>query len=176
MREAMARGIDTKPYLEWLDGVESVALSPNLPHGGVAVRLACILVELGDAFGETAVEPHVRVSPGTILLPDVAFFRLDALAAVPREERLIPAVPAEVVAEVRSPHDRPGFRDEKIRRYIAWGAGIVLDIDPSKRTLVAHSSGGTRAYASGDRFRHDAVPWLQFELPRIFARIDLLER
>ena len=172
----MARGIDTKPYLEWLDGVESAVVTPNLPHGGVAVRMACILVELGEAFGETAVEPHVRISADTILLPDVAFFRLDALAAVPPHERLLPAIPAEVVVEVRSPNDRPGFRDEKIRRYLAWGAKLVLDVDPSKRTVVAHVAGGTRAFDNGDRFSHEAVPWLHFELARIFARLDLLER
>lgn len=170
----MARGIDSKPYLEWLDGVESVAVSPNLPHGGVAVRLGAIFQRLGEEFGEAAVELHVRVSPGTVLLPDVAFYRLDALLTVPAEERLIPSIPAEIAVEVRSPNDRPGFRDEKIRRYIAWGATLVLDVDPMKYTIVAHANGTTRTYGEGDTFENDATPWLTFQVKEIFSRVRLL--
>lgn len=170
----MARGIDTKPYLEWLDGVESVAVSPNVPHGGVAIAIGAIFYRLGETFGITSAEPHVRIAPGTVLLPDVAFFRLDALLAVPRKERLIPSIPAEIVVEVRSPNDCPGFRDERIRRYIAWGATLILDVDPMKHTIVAHAKGTTRAYSEDDAFENDAVPWLTFSVKQIFSHVRLL--
>jgi Uma2 family endonuclease len=113
----MARGIDTKPYLEWLDGVESVAVSPNTP-----------------------------------------------------EERLIPAIPAEIVAEVRSPNDRLGFREEEIRRYLAWGVPLAFDIDPEQRLMIVH----TAPLTVSDRFEDQLVPWLQFEVRHLFDRLDRL--
>jgi hypothetical protein len=68
MRE-MARGIDTEPYLEWLDGVESVAISPNTPHAIAARRLLMLFDRQGGGFGEAVPELHVRLGAGTVLLP-----------------------------------------------------------------------------------------------------------
>ncbi len=174
MRE-MARGIDTKPYLEWLDGVESVAVSPNTPHGIAAAQMLQLLDRQGGAFGQAMPELHVRLSDRTVLLPDVAFYRIGALLAVPREERLIPSIPAEVLVEVRSPNDRPGFREEKIRRYLAWGTPLVFDVDPSARALVVHTATGERRLTQADTFADPLVPWLTFEVHEIFDRLDRLE-
>jgi Uma2 family endonuclease len=173
MRE-MARGIDTKPYLEWLDGVESVAVSPNTPHGIAAKRMLMIIENQGAAFGEAMPELHVRLDAQTVLLPDVAFYRVAALLEVPAPERLIPAIPAEVVVEVRSPNDRPGFREEKIRRYLAWGTPLVFDVDPNGRAIVVHTSAGQRGLEQSDRFEDSLVPWLMFDVREVFDRFDRL--
>jgi Uma2 family endonuclease len=112
----MARGIDTKPYLEWLDGVESVAESQR------------------------------------------AAWAADT------------AIPSELVAEVRSPNDRLGFREEKIRRYLAWGVPLAFDIDPEQRLMIVH----TAPLTVSDRFEDQLVPWLQFEARHLFDRLDRL--
>jgi PhoPQ-activated pathogenicity-related protein len=78
----MARGIGTKPYLEWLDGTESLAVSPNTPHSIVAITIAEMLNRRGDRFGLAMPEVHLRLNgaPGkrTVLLPDVAFYRVES--------------------------------------------------------------------------------------------------
>jgi Uma2 family endonuclease len=173
MRE-MARGIDTKPYLEWLDGVESIAVSPNTPHGLAAKRLTAIIDAAGGDFGEAIQELHVRLSDSTTLLPDVAFYRIETLLAVPPQERLIPSIPAEIVVEVRSPNDRPGFREEKIRRYLAWGTPLVFDVDPTTRAIVVHTAIGQRRLERNERFEDSLVPWLTFHVSEVFDRLDRL--
>ncbi|MGC2130591.1 MAG: hypothetical protein WA629_10875 [Candidatus Aquilonibacter sp.] len=95
MRE-MARGIDATPYLEWLDGVETDAVSPNTPHGIVAMTIAEMFNRRGDSFGLALPEVHLRLNdtPGkrTVLLPGVAFYRADTLRALDPADRLLPNV------------------------------------------------------------------------------------
>jgi len=173
----MARGIDTEPYLEWLDGVESVAVSPNTPHGVVAMTIAEMINRRGGSFGLAMPELHLRLddrpAQRTVLLPDVAFYRYEALNALDEANRLLPNVPPEVIVEVRSPNDRPGFREEKIRRYLAWGCPLVFDVDPLPRSIVAHTKDGTRTLTVGDSFSDPVVPWLTFDVREVFERLEL---
>jgi Uma2 family endonuclease len=62
-----------------------------------------------------------------VLLPDVVFYRFET-RALDKADRLLPNVPPEIVVEARSPNDRPGFRDEKIGRYLAWGCPLAFDV------------------------------------------------
>ncbi|MGA7569877.1 MAG: Uma2 family endonuclease [Candidatus Aquilonibacter sp.] len=176
MRE-MARGIDTKPYLEWLDGVESVAVSPNTPHGIVATTIAEVFNSAGKGVGLAISELHLRLNDDsakrTVLLPDVSFYRTESFRAIDPADRLLPNVPPEVIVEVRSPNDRPGFREEKIRRYLAWGCPIVFDVDPLLRSVVVHTCDGARTLGVGDRFSDPIVPWLSFEVREVFERLEL---
>jgi hypothetical protein len=173
MRE-MARGIDSKPYLEWLDDVESVAVSPNPAHAVVAVTFASIIDRNGSAFGTAMAEVHVRIDARTVLLPDVAFYQYETFRRLSVAEQLLPTVPPDLVAEVRSPNDRPGFREEKIRRYLAWGCPLVFDVDPASRTVVVHTQNGRRRLVASDRFQEFAVPWLAFDVHELFQRLDRL--
>lgn len=172
----MAQGIDTKPYMEWLDGVESVAVSPNTPHGIVGKTLNHIIDRLGGEFGEAIPELHLRLDDRpetrTVLLPDVTFYRNETLLSLAPKDRLLPNVPPQVIVEVRSPNDRPGFREEKIRRYRAWGCPLVLDADPLARTIVVHSDEGVRTLSSTDRFSDPSAPWLTFEVREAFAKLE----
>lgn len=172
----MARGIDTKPYLEWLDGVESVAVSPNTPHFIVSAQLSLIFNREGGSFGFAGQEIHLRLNdtPGkrTMLLPDVAFFRNDTLLALDKADRLLPNVPPEIIVETRSPNDRKRFREEKIRRYLAWGCPLVLDVDPQGRAIIAHDENGTVTFMQAEHFDHPAVPWLRFEVREVFSKLD----
>jgi Uma2 family endonuclease len=176
MRE-MARGIDTKPYLEWLDGVESIAVSPNTPHGLAATALLRIIDRAGHGFGDAIPELHLRLNdtPGkrTVLLPDVTFYRLSTIQSLDPADRLLPNVPPEVIVEVRSPNDRPGFREEKIRRYLAWGCPLVLDVDPLARSIVVHTKDATRKLGVDDRFSEPAASWLEFDVREVFERLSL---
>ena len=176
MRE-MARGIDATPYLEWLDGVETDAVSPNTPHGIVAMTIAEMFNRRGDSFGLALPEVHLRLNdtPGkrTVLLPGVAFYRAETLRALDPADRLLPNVPPEIIVEVRSPNDRPGFREEKVHRYLAWGCPVVFDVDPIPRSIVVHTRDGVRTLGLSDRFSDPVVPWLTFHVSEVFERLEL---
>lgn len=176
MRE-MARGIDTKPYREWLDGAESVAVSPTTPHGIVAITFAEILNRCGSGFGLAMPELHLRLDDRsgsrTILLPDVAFYRSEIVRALDPQDRLLPNVPPDVIVEVRSPNDRPGFREEKIRRYLAWDCLLVFDVDPAARSIVVRTNDSARTLTESDAFADPLLPWLAFEVREVFARLEL---
>jgi len=176
MRE-MARGIDTTPYLEWLDGVESVAVSPNTPHGLATMTFAAVIDRAGHEIGNALVELHLRLNdtPGkrTVLLPDVTFYRFETLLRLDAADRLLPNVAPELIVEVRSPNDRPGFREEKIRRYLAWGCPLVFDVEPLARSIVVHTRDGSRTLDIGDRFSDPLVPWLTFDVSEVFERLEL---
>jgi Uma2 family endonuclease len=173
----MARGIDTKPYLEWLDGAESVAVSPNTPHGLAAMALVRIMDRAGHGFGDAIPELHLRLNdtPGrqTVLLPDAAFYRIATIASLDPADRLLPNVPPEIIVEVRSPNDRPGFREEKIRRYLAWGCPLVFDVDPLPRSIVVHTQDATRTLGVNDTFSDPTIPWLEFAVREVFERLAL---
>jgi Uma2 family endonuclease len=44
----------------------------------------------------------------------------------------------ELVAEVRSPHDRRGAVEEKIREYLAAGVLAVMTVDPELESISIH--------------------------------------
>jgi Uma2 family endonuclease len=177
MRE-MARGIDTEPYLEWLDGVESAAVTLNALEGIVAMTIAAVIHRDGHTFGSAIPKLHLRLNdtPGkrTVLLPAVAFYRGETIRALDPADRFLPNVPPEIIVEVRSPDDRQHFREEKIRRYLAWGAPLVFDVDPVPRSILVHTRDSSRTLRAGDRFSDPAASWLTFDVHEIFARLELL--
>jgi Uma2 family endonuclease len=177
MREK-ARGIDTEPYLEWLDGVESAAVTPNALEGIVAMMIGAVMHRDGHTFGSAIPNLHLRLNdaPGkrTVLLPAVTFYRGETIRALDPADRFVPNAPPEIIVEVRSADDCPGFREEKIRRYLAWGCPLAFDIDPVTRSIAVHTRDSSRTLRAGDRFSDPAVPWLTFDLDEIFARLELL--
>ena len=109
-----------------------------------------------------------------MFVPDVAVVMLERLRSLPESEREQPPFAPDVAVEVRSPSYRPAFAAEKIVRYLRTGAVLVLDVDPVKRVVTAHSAAGVRTFSEGDRFTHDAAPWLAFDVAELFSDIDLL--
>jgi Uma2 family endonuclease len=130
----------------------------------------------GAGYGVATGESHVQLGdrPGkrTVLLPDVAFYRADSMRALNPKDRRLPNVPPDVAVEVRSPNDRPGFREEKIQRYLAWECPLVFDVDPTARIVVVHSQITVRTLT--ERFDDPVVPWLAFDARELFARLDLV--
>lgn len=118
---------------------------------------------------------ELRVDPGranpkrTEFVPDVAFIGTRRLRALHGAHREKPPFSPEIAVEVRSPSDDLRYLARKIERYLATGSVLVLDVDPAKRTIAAHSALGVRIFTEGQRFSHPAVPWLRFNVRRIFA-------
>ena len=160
------------PEIEYLDGRPHRKMSPRLTHGRVQFALASAIAQAAGTRGVTVTE--VRFAPDssgaskTELVPDVAYISNERLASLTDEQREKPPFSPDIAAEVRSPSDDLRHLQRKIARYLATGAILVLDVDPSQRCIVAHASDGVRRFSSDEAFNHPAAPWLQFEVASVF--------
>ena len=167
------------PEIEYLDGVAYPKVSSKTTHSAVQ---GAILRALDACGGKTGmIGPELRCQIGAVddtkteFVPDAAYVDWSRLLALPRDQRDEPPFSPDVVVEVRSPSDRTRFRTEKIARYLATGAKLVLDVDPKTRRIETHTAGAVREYVAGEQFVNAAAPWLTFTVDEIFADLDLLE-
>jgi Uma2 family endonuclease len=166
-----------REYWERLDGVDYPKVSPKTAHSLVQSRLSLVFIQLAQQRGKVGTEWKFRIGrvDGTDswFLPDVSFVSIERLRALPRQEREEPPFAPNIAVEIRSPNERKSLRERKIERYVATGAILVLDVDPETRTIHAFGAGGSRTFASGDRFNHPAASWLVFDVASAFVDLDL---
>ena len=83
----------------------------------------------GQTYGSS---PGFTTPDGAVLSPDAAWISDERLAALPpRGQRpAFPAVIPDLVIEVRSPGDRLSRQQEKMARWIAYGARLGWLVDP----------------------------------------------
>ena len=171
--------LQDKPYVEYLDGkAYPKAVSPKARHSIVQGTAFTILRRCSAGIGLAGTEWDFRLGAAdgtqTMFVPDVAVVLLERLRSLPEPEREQPPFAPDVAVEVRSPSYRPAFAAEKIVRYLRTGAVLVLDVDPMKRAVFAHSGGGVRTFGANDRFTHEVAPWLAFDVAELFSDLDLL--
>ncbi len=171
--------LQDKPYIEYLDGkAYPKAVSPKARHSIVQGTAFTILRRCSAGIGLAGTEWDFRLGvvdgTQTMFVPDAAVLMLERLRSLPEAEREQPPFAPDVAVEVRSPSYRRAFAAEKIVRYLRTGALLVLDVDPIKRVVFAHSAGSVRTFIESDRLTHEAAPWLSFDVAELFADLDLL--
>ena len=170
--------VDQKPYIEYHAGRKVRKMSPSTWHTLVEFAMATIIRRCAADRGKVGPEWHfdmsVQLGEKTILVPDVAFVRRERLFGLSKDYLQVPAFAPDIAVEVRSPNDRPGEREWKIAAYLRAGSSLVLDVDPFKRRIRAFSPGNDeRAFTEADRFSHDAVPWLTFDVSEAFVDLTI---
>jgi Uma2 family endonuclease len=166
--------LDEKPYREVYDGAIHEKVSPQRAHGVVALQIGTLLGQWAERCGSTAVELRVYLAPGITLVPDVAFISDQRLLPLSAEERERPPFAPDLVVEVRSPEDRPANIRRKTELYLAYGALLVLNVDPSARTVVVSTAAGEHMLHIGDVISHPSFTGLQIPVAAIFAPLDRL--
>jgi Uma2 family endonuclease len=165
-----------KPYLEYHAGRAVRKVSPRTKHPLVQGAMLVILRRSAGSDYRVGTEWDCDLSEQlenkTLLIPDVSAIAAERLANLSEAQRECPPFAPEVVAEVRSPNDRPNERDWKVRAYLDAGTLLVLDVIPDALAIDAIALNGTAGFHENDRFRHEAVPWLRFDVAEAFA--DLL--
>lgn len=169
MRETL---ID-KPEIEYIGGRAYPKVSPKRTHSMVQRNLLRILEDAAGDRGAVGPEWRFKLDRDTSLVPDVAYVSFERLRSLTDEQAEEPPFAPDIVGEVRSPSHRSGLLATKIEQYFSHGALLVLDVDPAARVLYAHTADATLLLKSNDRFSCDAVPWLQFDVARLFAGIDI---
>lgn len=168
-----------KPETEYLDGRAFPKVSPKRTHALVQGALGLILKRCGGNRGQSGPEWRFRVGAAdgsdTVLIPDLAFVAIERLRALPVELREEPPFAPDIAVEIRSPHFRAALLQEKIRKYLATGAQLVLDVDPKSRSIIAHTQSASRTYAATETLQENPVPWLTFPVSEAFEELDLLD-
>jgi len=167
------------PVMEYLDGEARRKVSPRSKHSRVQGLMMMLLERCGGDIGMVGTEWDYRIGlvdrSNSFLVPDVAFITYDRLAAIEKKDREQPPVAPDVAVEVWSPKNDRAFLNRKIAKYLATGAALVLDVDPKKRTIVAHALDGVTTFAANDRFVHPATPWLAFDVAEAFKGLEHLD-
>ncbi len=132
-------------------------------HGRVAMNLA---VELGIHIRQThqgylfAAETGfvLERDPDTVRAPDIAFVQR---ARWPQPEPVgFPELAPDLVAEVKSPGDRPGEVLVKVAAWLDAGVRLVWVIDPQQRAARAYRADGSETViaAEGSLDGEDVLP------------------
>ncbi|HVA27594.1 MAG TPA: Uma2 family endonuclease [Candidatus Baltobacteraceae bacterium] len=164
--------LSDKPEVEYLDGHPYPKMSPSRAHSIVQINLVRMINEAAGELGEALPEWRCRVGSAdgtdTALVPDITYISAQRLLPLSDEDLELPPFSPDIAVEIRSPGESIRLRFEKVARYLATGAILVLDVDPAQRTLVAHSAGDVRSYDERAQFVHPLAPWLIFDVARVF--------
>jgi Uma2 family endonuclease len=126
----------------------------GLRHGSIGVELAYLLrrhledelkagivsARRGAVFGPDIGFILVR-GPDTVRAPDVSFVRAERLPD-PLPVSFGELAP-DLVAEVRSPGDRPGALLAKVSDYLSAGSQLVWVIDPERHVVTVYRADGS---------------------------------
>jgi Uma2 family endonuclease len=126
---------------------ELIAMSPgNKRHGKYAMRLAGPLTAhvyaqgLGEVYAaETGFQ--LATNPDTVQAPDFAFVRRErADAAEEADGPYFPGAP-DLAVEVVSPNDTYAEVDDTVATWLAYGAKVVVVVNPRRRRVSVHRPG-----------------------------------
>ena len=166
-----------KPYVELIDGIE-VPKSPTLTRHSILQGVIFSMLDAWAApFGIVGTECRVYPVPKgerpSSLVPDVAFIAFERMAELSEFEGERPPFAPDVAVEIRSPDDRERNVARKVQIYLGYGGRLVLDVQPKRRKIVAHSRSGVRIFAEGETFKHDELSGFAFDVSAFFARGDI---
>ena len=164
--------LDEKPYKELYDGVVHEKVSPQFDHGQIQIRLGSLLDEWARDRGAVASEWRVYLAEGTTLVPDIAFVTRARLAGLSEDERQKPPFAPDIAIEIRSPKDHERNIRRKTELYLAHGAKLVLDVDPTNRTVRLNDGASEVGLKPGDTLEHPDFPSLRIPVSEIFEPLD----
>ena len=160
---------EAKPAYEWVNGRALQKVIPKQRHAIAQTRFAAALDRWAFArrAGRAGTEWRFWIEPpGEVrrpLVPDVAFLSYVRLPYHKMERAEEPHVAPDVVVEVKSSGDRTRDIDEKVRVYLAAGAGVVFLVDPRLRRVTVCDLDGRRQLREGDVISHQTLS--RFRLP-----------
>jgi len=161
---------------ELVDGRMIVREPPRFEHGHAAFLLAYFVQNYVNAhsaprrpLGHLAThDPGMLLSrtPGTVRAPDIAYYMA---SRIPNDWTQWFDVPPDMITEVRSPSDRPGYLRRKLEDWQRWGCKNVWVLDPGKRTFTVMHGDDTTTLQVGDVFEGGPLfPGLALPVASVF--------
>ncbi len=168
-----------KPAIEWINGKPVQKLMPTDFHAFIQAAFLRMLYTWSKITtggrGKVGAEWRFRIPPNAYntdsVVPDVAY--LASYFDLPKAERRYPAVPPDIVVEVRSPGDDETEIIEKRDFYLWWGVKLVIIADPERRTVETQETNDAVSYLNErDTLTSTTFPTLIISLHEIFAELD----
>jgi Uma2 family endonuclease len=116
----------------------------------------------------------MRLFPGLVRIPDVAFASWDRFPDRRLPSARIPSLVPDLAAEVLSETNTPAEMDRKVREYFNAGVRLVWLIDPEARTVAVYTAADqfTVLSASDTLNGGDVLPGFTLSLQELFAELD----
>jgi Uma2 family endonuclease len=116
----------------------------------------------------------VRLFPGLVRIPDVAFTPWDRLPDRRVPSSSIPDLVPDLAIAIRSERNTDAELARKRREYFEAGVRLVWRIDPRARTVQAFSDPGSPVTLKADQSLDggDVLPSFRVELRDLFAELD----
>jgi Uma2 family endonuclease len=165
-----------KRYFELVDGV-LVEKAVGYEESFLAVAMGAILrafVNPRNLGVVSGTDGMVRLFPGLIRGPDVAFASWDRFPdrRIPKDP--IPTLVPDLVIEILSKSNTAKEMKRKRGEYLSQGVSLVWEIDPRKRTATVYQPDGSKTVLSeSDRLDGgNVLPGFSLELRELFAELD----
>jgi Uma2 family endonuclease len=165
-----------KRYYELVDGV--------LVEKAVGYDASCLALALGAILRGFVIPRNlgvvsgadglIRLFPGLIRGPDVAFASWDRFPDRRISKDPIPALVPDLVVEALSESNILKEMERKRGEYCSQGVLIVWEIDPRKRTATVYTPDGNEVHLTeSDRLDGgDVLPGFSLDLRELFAELD----
>ena len=135
------------------------------------LRAFVIPRNLGLLTGEAGM---MRLLPGLVRMPDVAFASWDRMPGRRRPTGAVAGFAPDLAVEVLSPSNTPAEMARKRREYFAAGVRLVWEVDPRSRTVTVYDAperpmvlDSTQALDGGD-----VLPGFALPLADLFGELD----
>ncbi|MGE0606480.1 MAG: Uma2 family endonuclease [Pirellulales bacterium] len=173
---ALPSDLPSGPVLYELENGRLIIMSPpGYIHGRVEIAIASAFYEQGDrrGLGETVGgETGVILwrDPDRVVGVDVAFVAKASLPIKLSPEGYLETIP-DLVVEVRSKNDSPGYVRRKVDDYLAAGVRIVWTVDPAARSLIEYRRDTAgRTFTEADTVTvEDVLPGFRLVLATLFS-------
>ena len=140
---------------ELVKGVVQETVSAGGEHGEIAAALATLFVNhvRPRRLGRIATSDSgvlLERGPDTVREPDVVFISAETLPLDVKVRGFYDVIP-DLVVEIQSPNDGPGYMAQRVAMWHSFGVPLVWAVYPVARTVAAHPLGGpTIIYTEDD--------------------------
>lgn len=144
--------------------------------------MAAVLIELLREFVKprklgivTAPDGTMRLMPGLVRIPDVAFISWDRVPGRRVPTQPIPDLSPDLAIEVLSVSNTKAEMDRKIREYFETGTTFVWLVDPIIRTITIHDRDESepRAYSGSEAIvLNKVLPGFRITPAELFDELD----
>ncbi len=148
----------------WLESL----VAANLIH------LLKSFLDTHDLGVVTGADGTVRLMPGQVRIPDVAFFSWDRFPNRRLPEEPMPNLAPDLAIEILSRGNTEGEMRRKLRDYFAAGVRLVWYVDPQARNTRVHTAADQAIVIGEDQpiSGGDVLPGFQVTLKDLLARAD----
>ncbi len=145
---------------------------------GVIIRLLGNFVEDHDLGIVTAPDGTLRLMPGLVRMPDVAFISWNQLPARKFPNEPIASLIPELAVEVLSESNTRGEMERKLKEYFLAGSQLVWLVDPDTRSVDVHTAPDRFSrLKEGDTLDGgNVLPHFRLPLNQLFARVEKPQR